>query len=49
MHFVYDIITDMNNDKVMCGSFGLYPIDIAGILNTVKDIHFCILCEENLN
>jgi len=46
---VRDIITDMNNDKVMYGCFGLYPSYVAGILNTVKDIHFYILCEENLN
>jgi len=39
----------MNKDKVMCGCFGLYPSYVAGILNTVKDIHFYILCEENLN
>ena len=32
----------------MC-CFGLYPSYAAGILNTVKDIHFYILCEENLN
>ena len=49
LEFVRDIITDMNNDKVLCGCFGLYPSYVAGILNTVKDIHFYILCEENLN
>jgi len=47
LQFVRDIIADMNNDKVMCGCFGLYPSYVAGILNTVKDIHFYILCEEN--
>jgi len=49
LQFVQDIITDVNNGKVMCGCFGLYPSYVAGILNTVKDIHFYILCEENLN
>jgi len=45
---VRDIITDMNNNKVICGCFGLYPSYVAGFLNTVKDIHFYILCEEIL-
>jgi len=40
LHFVHDIITAMNNDKDMCGSFGLYPSYVAVILNTVKDIYF---------
>jgi len=46
---VHDIITDMSNDKVMRGCFGLYPSYVAGILNTLKDIHFYVLCEVNLN
>ena len=45
LQFVRDIITDMNNDKVMCGCFGLNPSYVAGILSTVKDIHFYILCK----
>jgi len=49
LRFLHDIITDMNNDKVMCGCFGLYPSYVAGILDTVKGIHFYILCEEKLN
>jgi len=49
LQFVHAIITDMNNDKVMCSCFGLHPSYVAGILNTVKDIHFYILCEEKLN
>jgi len=39
----------MNNDKVMCGCFRLNPSYVAGILNTLKDINFYILCAENLN
>jgi len=46
---VNDIVTTMNNDKVLCGSFGLYPSYAAGILNSVKEIHFYVLCRENLN
>jgi len=49
LQFVHEIITFMNNDKVMCGCFELYPSYVAGILNTVKDINFSILCEEKLN
>ena len=33
----------------MCGYFGLYPSYVAGILNTVKEIHFYIPCEEKLD
>jgi len=44
LQFEHDIITDMNNDKLMCVCFALYPSYVAGILNNVKDIHFYILC-----
>jgi len=46
---VNDIVTTMNSDKVLCGSFGLYPSYVAGILNSVKQIHFYVLCCEKLN
>jgi len=46
--FVNDIVTSMNSDKVLGGSFGLYPSYAAGILNTVKEIHFYVLCNETL-
>jgi len=49
LQFVHEIITDMNNDKFMCGCFGLYPSYVAGIKKNVKDINFYILCEEKLN
>jgi len=39
----------MNSDKVLCGSFGLHPTYAAGILNSVKEIHFYVLCSEKLN
>jgi len=29
-----DIFTTMNTDKVLCGSFGLYPSYAPGILNS---------------
>ena len=43
------IVTTMNSDKNLCGSFGLYPSYAAGILNSVKEIHFCELCSGKLN
>jgi len=42
-----DIVATMNNDKVLCDSFGLYPSYVAGILNSVKEIHFFVLCNKN--
>ena len=44
-----DIVTTINSDKVLCGSFGLYQSYVAGILNSVKEIHFYVLCSEKLN
>ena len=46
---VNDIFTTMNSDKVLCGSLGLYPSSLAGIVNSVKEIHFYVLCSEKLN
>jgi len=46
---VNDIVTTMNSDKVLCGSFGVYPSYAAGILNSVKEIHFYVLCCEKLS
>ena len=45
---VNDIVTTMHSDKVLCGSFGLYPSYAAGIINSVKEIHFYVLCSEKL-
>jgi len=46
---VNDFVATMKSDKVSCGSFGLYPSYVAGILNTVKEIYFYVLCSEKLN
>jgi len=46
---VNDIVTIVNSDNVLCGSFGLYPSYVAGILISVKEIHFYVLCSEKLN
>jgi len=43
---VNDIVITVNSDKVLCCSFGLYPSYAAGILNSVKEIHFYVLCSE---
>jgi len=45
---VNDKVTSMNSDKVLCGSFGLYPCYAASILNSVKEINFYVLCSEKL-
>jgi len=39
----------MNSDKVLYGSFDLYPSYTACILNSVKEIHFYVLCCKTLN
>ena len=46
---VNDIVTTMNSDKVLCGCFGLYPSYVADILNSVKEIHFYVLCSKKLH
>jgi hypothetical protein len=44
--FVNGIVVAMNSNKLLCGSFRLYPSFVAGILNSVKEINFCVLCNE---
>jgi len=46
---VNDIFISMNSDKVLCGAFGLYPCYATGILNSVKEINFYVLCCEKIN
>ena len=46
---VNNIVTALNSEKVLCGCFGLYPSYVAGILNSVKEIHFYVLCSKNLH
>ena len=43
------MVTAMNNDKELCGCFGHYPSFVAGIINSVKWIHYFVLCNEQLN
>ena len=46
---VNDFVTNMNSDNMLFSSIGLYPIYSAGIPNSLKEIHFCVLCSEKLN
>jgi len=43
---VNDYFSALNNDNVLCGSFGLYHSYVAGILHSVKEIHFYALCAK---
>ena len=49
MCLVSDIVATINSAKIVCGSFGLYPSYVAGILNSVEKIHFYVLCYEQIN
>jgi hypothetical protein len=46
LSLVTDIVTSLNNESVMCGSFGYYPAFIAGVLNSTDTIHFYVLCNK---
>jgi len=47
--FVSNMVTAMDNDKILCGCFGKYPTFVAGILNSARRMHFFVLCNEELN
>jgi len=47
--FVDNFITIINSNTVLCGSFGVYPSYVAGILNSVKKIRLFVLHNEKLN
>jgi len=44
--FVCNKFTALNNNKILCGCFGMYPSFVAGILNTAKRTRFFVLCNE---
>ena len=44
---VNDIVTTINSDNVLRASFGFYPSYVAGILNSVKEINFHVLCNKH--
>jgi hypothetical protein len=41
--FVNDVVAAVKSNKVLRGSFGLYPSFVAGILNLIKEMNFCSL------
>jgi len=41
-------VTTINNDNMLCGSLGLFPSYVAGILNSIKEISFYVLCNKRL-
>jgi hypothetical protein len=41
---VNGVVAAMNSDKVRCGALGLYPCFVAGILNSIEEINFYVLC-----
>ena len=43
---VSDIVATINSDKILYGSFGLYPSYAARILNAAEKSHFYVLCYE---
>ena len=49
MWLVSDIVATINSDKILCGSFALYPSYAAGVLNGAEKIHFYVLCYVQLN
>ena len=46
---VNDIVTNVNSDNMLCGSFGLYPSYVAGNLNSVKEIHFYVIFNKQFS
>ena len=47
--FLNDIALALKNDNLLCGSFGLYPCYVAGILHSVKEINFFALCTKKVD
>jgi hypothetical protein len=40
------IVTTLNSGDVLSATFGRYPSYVAGILSSVKQIHFYVLCNK---
>jgi hypothetical protein len=43
---VNSIVGGLNSDNMHCGCFGQYASYVAGILNSVKEINFYVLCNK---
>jgi hypothetical protein len=41
------IVAAMNSNKILCGSFGLCPSFVDGILNAAEEINFYALCTKS--
>jgi len=46
---VNNIVTTLNSDNVPGVTSGRYPSYVAGILNSVKEIDFYVLCDKHIN
>jgi len=46
--FVNNIVASLNKHNILIGCFGLYPSFVAGILNSVEEIHFYVVRDEQL-
>jgi hypothetical protein len=46
---VNDLVTALKSSNVLCGTFGLYSSYVAGILNSVKENNFYVLCNKRIN
>jgi hypothetical protein len=44
---VNDLVTTLNSDNVLCGTFGLYPGYVA-IIKLCKKINFYVLCNKHI-
>jgi hypothetical protein len=43
------ILLQTLSDNVLRGTFGVYPSYVAGILNSVKEIDFYVLCNKHIS
>jgi hypothetical protein len=43
---VNKVVAILNSDNMHCGCFGQYASYVAGILNSVKEINFYVLCNK---
>jgi hypothetical protein len=45
---VNGFLTALNSGNVLCGTFGNYQSYVAGILKSVKEINFYVLCNKHM-
>jgi hypothetical protein len=44
---VNNLVTTLNSDNTGCATFGLYPSYVAGILNSVNENRYYVMCNEH--